>query len=385
MATRFRNVDTALIHAGELEQHVEGALILPIFQSSTFEYTGQTSYADLRYIRLNNTPNHQVLHEKLACLEGAEAALVTGSGMAAISTTLLTILSAGDHLLAQNTLYGGTYDFLTQDFESLGLSFGLIDATAPETWSAHLTPQTKAIYVESVSNPLMQVADLHAVVAFARQHNLVSIVDNTFLTPLFYRPLEEGFDLVIHSATKYLNGHSDLVAGTVAGSSRWIKQINARLMHLGGSLDPHACFLMHRGLKTLALRVRQQHTSALEIAEFLDQHPEVCRVYYPGLTTNPYHQRAAEIFDGYGGMLSFELDGGKEQARHTLQRLQLATDAPSLGGVESLATRPVTTSHSGLSPEARRQQGITDGLIRFSVGIEAAEDLIDDLKQAIEN
>jgi cystathionine beta-lyase/cystathionine gamma-synthase len=385
MATRFRNVDTALIHAGELEQHVEGALILPIFQSSTFEYTGQTSYADLRYIRLNNTPNHQVLHEKLACLEGAEAALVTGSGMAAISTTLLTVLSAGDHLLAQNTLYGGTYDFLTQDFESLGLSFGLIDATAPETWSAHLTPQTKAIYVESVSNPLMQVADLHAVVAFARQHNLVSIVDNTFLTPLFYRPLEEGFDLVIHSATKYLNGHSDLVAGTVAGSSRWIKQINARLMHFGGSLDPHACFLMHRGLKTLALRVRQQHTSALEIAEFLDQHPEVCRVYYPGLTTNPYHQRAAEIFDGYGGMLSFELDGGKEQARHTLQRLQLATDAPSLGGVESLATRPVTTSHSGLSPEARRQQGITDGLIRFSVGIEAAEDLIDDLKQAIEN
>jgi len=384
MATRFRNVDTALIHAGELEQHVEGALILPIFQSSTFEYTGQTSYADLRYIRLNNTPNHQVLHEKLACLEGAEAALVTGSGMAAISATLLTVLSAGDHLLAQNTLYGGTYDFLTQDFESLGLSFGLIDATSPETWSAHLTPHTKAIYVESVSNPLMQVADLTAVVAFARQHNLVSVVDNTFLTPLFYRPLEEGFDLVIHSATKYLNGHSDLVAGTVAGSSRWIKQINARLMHLGGSLDPHACFLMHRGLKTLALRVRQQHTSALEIAEFLDQHPEVCRVYYPGLTTNPYHQRAAEIFEGYGGMLSFELDGGEEQAKHTLQRLQLATDAPSLGGVESLATRPVTTSHSGLSPEARRQQGITDGLIRFSVGIEAAEDLIDDLKQAIE-
>ena len=384
MATRFRNVDTALIHAGELEQHVEGALILPIFQSSTFEYTGQTSYADLRYIRLNNTPNHQVLHEKLACLEGAEAALVTGSGMAAISATLLTVLSAGDHLLAQNTLYGGTYDFLTQDFESLGLSFGLIDATAPETWSAHLTPQTKAIYVESVSNPLIQVADLTAVVAFARQHNLVSVVDNTFLTPLFYRPLEEGFDLVIHSATKYLNGHSDLVAGAVAGPSRWIKQINARLMHLGGSLDPHACFLMHRGLKTLALRVRQQHTSALAIAEFLDQHPEVCRVYYPGLTTNPYHQRAAELFDGYGGMLSFELDGGEEQARHTLQRLELATDAPSLGGVESLATRPVTTSHSGLSPEARRQQGISDGLIRFSVGIEAAEDLIDDLKQAIE-
>ena len=384
MATRFRNVDTALIHAGELEQHVEGALILPIFQSSTFEYTGQTSYADLRYIRLNNTPNHQVLHEKLACLEGAEAALVTGSGMAAISATLLAVLSAGDHLLAQNTLYGGTYDFLTQDFESLGLSFGLIDATAPETWSAHLTPQTKAIYVESVSNPLMQVADLNAVVAFARQHNLVSVVDNTFLTPLFYRPLEAGFDLVIHSATKYLNGHSDLVAGAVAGPSRWIKQINARLMHLGGSLDPHACFLMHRGLKTLALRVRQQHTSALAIAEFLDRHPEVCCVYYPGLTTNPYHQRAAEIFDGYGGMLSFELDGGEEQARHTLQRLQLATDAPSLGGVESLATRPVTTSHSGLSPEARRQQGITNGLIRFSVGIEAAEDLIDDLKQAID-
>jgi cystathionine beta-lyase/cystathionine gamma-synthase len=384
MATRFRNVDTALIHAGELDQHVEGALILPIFQSSTFEYTGQTSYADLRYIRLNNTPNHQVLHEKLACLEGAEAALVTGSGMAAISATLLTVLSAGDHLLAQNTLYGGTYDFLTHDFGSLGLSFGLIDATSPETWNARLTPQTKAIYVESVSNPLMQVADLTAVVAFARQHNLVSIIDNTFLTPLFYRPLEEGFDLVVHSATKYLNGHSDLVAGTVAGSSMWIKQINARLMHLGGSLDPHACFLMHRGLKTLALRMRQQHSSALAIAEFLDQHPEVCRVYYPGLTTDPYHQRAAEIFDGYGGMLSFELDGGKEQARHTLQRLQLATDAPSLGGVESLATRPVTTSHSGLSPEAQRQQGITDGLIRFSVGIEAAEDLIDDLKQAIE-
>jgi cystathionine beta-lyase/cystathionine gamma-synthase len=384
MATRFRNVDTALIHAGEFESRVEGAVILPIFQSSTFEYTGQTSYADLRYIRLNNTPNHQVLHEKLACLEGAEAALVTGSGMAAISATLLAVLSAGDHLLAQNTLYGGTYDFLTQDFRSLGLEFGLIDATSPKTWSTHLTSQTKAIYVESVSNPLMQVADLNAVVAFARQHNLVSIIDNTFLTPLFYRPLEEGFDLVIHSATKYLNGHSDLVAGAVAGPSRWIQQINGRLMHLGGSLDPHACFLMHRGLKTLALRVRQQHATALAISDFLDRHPEVCRVYYPGLSTDKYHRRATELFDGFGGMLSFELKGGEEQARRALKRLKLAADAPSLGGVESLATRPVTTSHSGLSREAQQQQGITDGLIRFSVGIEAAEDLIGDLKQAIE-
>ncbi|HUE38413.1 MAG TPA: aminotransferase class I/II-fold pyridoxal phosphate-dependent enzyme [Candidatus Binatia bacterium] len=378
-----RRLDTKLIHAGEPQPRIEGAVGMPIFQSSTYEYTGASSYHDLKYIRLNNTPNHRVLHAKLAALENAEAALVTASGMAAISTTLLALLDAGDHLLAQNCLYGGTHNFITDDFPALGLEVDFIDGDAPDSWEPMLRPKTRAIYVETMSNPLLQIADLEAAVAFARRHRLISIVDNTFASPVNFRPAEHGFDLSLHSCTKYMNGHDDIVAGAVIGGRTLVEKITRKLGHLGGSLDPHAAFLLHRGIKTLGVRVRQQNQNALEIARFLERHPAVARVNYPGLESHPRHERARRLFDGFGGMLSFELRPGSLTAKDLLERLELPISAPSLGGVETLITRPSTTSHSGMSAADRRRLGIGDDLIRLSVGIEAAEDLIADLDQSL--
>lgn len=384
MAKPLKRLETKLIHAGEPEPRIHGAVSMPIFQSAMFEYAGETSYHDLKYIRLNNTPNHVALHQKLAALENAEAALVTASGMAAISTAMLTVLSAGDHLLAQDCLYGGTFDFITRDLEGFGISYDLIDADDPDSWKRKLRPNTRAIYVETISNPLMQVGDLKAVVEFARAHGLVSIIDNTFASPVNFRPPEWGFDLSIHSCTKYLNGHSDIVAGACIGRADLITRILHKLNHLGGSLDPHAAFLLHRGMKTLAVRVGYQNQSALRIARFLEGHPAVARVNYPGLESHPRHQRARELFDGFSGMLSFELKGGVAAAERFMHNTTLPIVAPSLGGVETLITRPATTSHSGLSPEERRRLGISDSLIRVSVGIEATEDLIEDFQQALE-
>jgi cystathionine beta-lyase/cystathionine gamma-synthase len=357
---------------------------MPVFQSATYQYAGEKSYDDVRYIRLNNTPNHLALAEKLAALENAEDAVVTASGMAAISTSLLTFLGKGDHLLAQDCLYGGTHDFVTRDIKEFGISYDFIDGNKPGSWKRNLKPTTKVIYVETISNPLMQVPDLEAVVSFTKSHGLVSMIDNTFASPVNLRPLEMGFDLSLHSATKYLNGHSDIVAGAVIAKSNLIEKVTHKLNHLGGSLDPHAAFLLHRGIKTLALRVKQHNESALQIAHFLEKHPAVAKVNYPGLESHPNHERAKRLFDGFGGMMSFELHDGVKGAESFMRAARLPAVAPSLGGVETLVTRPSLTSHSGLSPEDRRRLGISDGLIRLSVGIEATQDLIEDFEQALE-
>ena len=380
----FTHIETKLIHAGEPEPRIGGAVSMPIFQSATFEYAGQDSYHDLKYIRLNNTPNHLALHQKLAALENAETALVTASGMAAISTTLLTFLSAGDHLLAQDCLYGGTYDFITKDLPAFGIASSFIDGDDPDSWRRKLRPNTKAIYVETMTNPLLQVANLEAVVAFAREHGLVSIIDNTFASPVNFRPPEWGFNLSVHSCTKYLNGHSDIVAGAIIGCVDLVKQITHKLNHLGGSLDPNACFLLHRGMKTLAVRMRYQNESALRIARFLENHPAVEKVNYPGLRSHPRHPRACKLLDGFSGMLSFEVKGGVEAAERFMENTILAISAPSLGGIEMLITRPVTTSHAGLFPSECEVLGISQGLIRVSVGIEATEDVIEDFDQALQ-
>src|SRR4029077_587799 len=314
MSGPYKRLETKLVHAGEPRPRIDGAVETPIFQSATFEYRGERRYDDVRYLRLNNTPNQLALHAKLADLEGSEAALVTASGMAAISTTLLTVLSAGDHLLAQNCLYGGTHDFVTREFAGLGLSVGFIDADRADGWRDRLTPNTRAVYVEAMTNPLLEVADLRAVTEFARAHGLISIIDNTFASPVNFRPIEAGFDLVIHSATKYLNGHSVIAAGVVAGGAELIERIRHKANHLGGSLDPHAAFLLSRGLKTLALRVRYQNDSTLRIAQFLERHPAVARVNYAGLETHPRHARARSLFAGFGGVLSFELKGAASRA-----------------------------------------------------------------------
>jgi cystathionine beta-lyase/cystathionine gamma-synthase len=383
MSGLYKRIETQLVHAGEPRPRIAGAVEMPIFQSATFEYAGEGSYHDVRYLRINNTPNQLALHAKLAALEGAEAALVTASGMAAISTTLLTVLSAGDHLMAQDSLYGGTHDLLTRDFGRFGLTPDFIDADRPDTWSAQLHPDTRAVYVEAMSNPLLKVGDLTAVVEFARRHGLISIIDNTFASPVNFRPLAAGFDLSIHSATKYLNGHADIVAGAVAGSAGLIERIRHKANHLGGSLDPHAAFLLNRGLKTLALRVRYQNDSTLRIAQFLEAHPAVARVNYPGLPSHPRHQRARSLFAGCGGVLSFELEGAAQRADEFAARVQIPAVAPSLGGVHTLLTRPATTSHAGLSREERLRLGIGDGLLRLSVGIEATDDLLEDFAQAL--
>ncbi len=383
MTKNFKRIETKLIHAGEPEPRIMGAVSMPIFQSAMFEYAGETSYHDLKYIRLNNTPNHVALHEKLAALENAEAALVTASGMAAISTTIFSVLSIGDHLLAQDCLYGGTHDFVTKDLRTFGISYDFIDAKDPESWKKKLRPNTKAIYVETITNPTMQVADHKAIVEFGKAHGLVTLIDNTFASPINFRPSERGFDLSLHSCTKYLNGHSDIVAGAVIGRAELVDRVKHRLDHLGGSLDPHACFLLHRGMKTLAVRVRYQNESALKIAKFLEDHPAVERVNYPGLDSHPQHERAHELFDGFGGMLSFELKGGAAAAQRFIERTTLPIIAPSLGGVETLLTVPAKTSHSGMSTEDRKALGITDGLIRMSVGIEAIEDITEDFQQAL--
>jgi cystathionine beta-lyase/cystathionine gamma-synthase len=384
MTTDDARLDTRLVHAGEPIPRIGGAVTMPVFQSSTFEYGGQGRYDDVRYLRLNNSPNHEVLHRKLADIEGGEAALVTASGMAAISAALLTVLRPGDHLLAQRTLYGGTHDFVTETLARWGVHHDFVDASDPSGWAAALRPTTRAVYVEAITNPLLEVADLPAVAGFAREHGLVSLIDATFATPVLLQPIALGFDLVLHSATKYLNGHSDIVAGAVIGRARLVQDVRHTLNLLGGSLDPHACFLLHRGLKTLGVRVRQQCTTALAVARALHEHPRVTRVCYPGLPSHPGHARAKALLrGGFGGMLSFELRGGVEATQELFSRMRLPIDAPSLGGPETLVTRPAQTSHAGLDPELRRGLGIGDGLVRMSVGLEDAEDLVADLRQAL--
>jgi cystathionine beta-lyase/cystathionine gamma-synthase len=383
MAKKAQRLETKLVHAGEPAPRIEGAVSVPIFQSATFEYGDQADYHSLKYIRLNNTPNHVAVHDKLAALENAEAALVTASGMAAITTTLLTLLSAGDHLLIHDSLYGGTHDFVTKDFASLGLSYDFINGDDPDSWAPKLRKNTKAIYIETMTNPLLHVPDIKAVMAFAKSHGLVSVIDNTFASPVNFRPADWGFDLSLHSCTKYLNGHSDIVAGAVIGRRELVTRVKHRLDRLGGSLDPHAVFLLHRGMKTLAVRMRQHNESALRIARFLEGHPAIEKVNYPGLESHPRHARARELFDGFSGMMSFEVKGGVEAATRFMNRTTLPINAPSLGGVESLITRPSRTSHSGMAPADRHRIGISDALIRLSVGIEATEDLIEDFSNAL--
>ena len=383
MPGKFKGIETKLIHSGEPDPRIQGAISMPIFQTAMFEYAGEKGYHAIRYIRLNNTPNHLALHQKLAALENAEAALVTASGMAAISTTLLAVLSSGDHLLAQDCLYGGTHDFVTEDFASFGIGYDFIDGEDPASWKKKLRPNTRAVYVETITNPLLKVADLKAVVEFAREHGLISIIDNTFASPVNFRPAEWGFDLSLHSCTKYLNGHSDIVAGAVIGRSALIEKITHKLNHLGGSLDPHAAYLLHRGMKTLAVRMKFQSESAMRIAQFLEGHAAIEKVNYPGLPNHPAYQRAREFLNGFSAMLSFEVRGGVEAAERFMQKTELPIVAPSLGGVETLAVSAGANFLHYMTAEEAERIGVPLGLVRVSAGIEAADDLIADFEQAL--
>jgi cystathionine gamma-synthase/cystathionine gamma-lyase/cystathionine beta-lyase len=303
--------------------------------------------------------------------------------MAAVTTALLSVLRAGDHLLASDCLYGGTHDFLTNHAADLGWRYDFVDVNRPDTWEAARTPRTKAFLAETITNPLMRVGRLGELVDFAHREGLVTVIDNTFASPVNFRPLAAGFDLSFHSATKYLGGHSDLVAGCVMGSQELVDRVRRTLNHFGGSLDPNSGFLLARGIKTLALRVRAQSQNAMALATFLAGHPAVAAVNYPGLASHPDHEHAAQLLSGFGGMLSLRLRGGEAAAEALLNAVQLPYSAPSLGGVESLITRPAATSHAGMSRQDRERLGITEDLVRVSCGIEGQQDLISDFGQAL--
>src|SRR5262245_27035567 len=377
-------VETVAVHGGERRPGPEGSVVFPIYQGTVFSVQPGTGYDDLRYIRLSTTPSQAYLHDKLAAMESAEAAVATSSGMAALTTVLLTFLRQGDHLLASDCLYGGSHDFITRHAEDLGWSYTFVDTQRPETWAAAKTKQTRLFLAKTITNPLMRVPRLRELVAFAREHDLVSVVDNTFATPINFKPLTIGVDLAFHSATKYLGGHSDLVAGGVVGNGELIGRVRRTLNHLGGALDPHAGFLLARGMKSLALRVASQNANATALAGVLIEHPGVEDVNYPGLPAHPDHAHAAKLLSGFGGMLSLRPRGGAPAADLLLQSLRIPFVAPSLGGVETLVTQPALTSHAGMSREERERIGVTDDLVRVSCGIESAADLTSDFVRALD-
>lgn len=377
-------IDTLAVHAGERRPGPDGSLVFPVYQGTVYTVPPGTDYHALKYLRLSTTPSQVYLHGKLAALEGAPAGLATSSGMAAITTTLHTLLREGDHLLAGDCLYGGTHDFLTEDAPRLGWGVTFVDPHRPETWEAARTPRTRVFLVETITNPLMRVGRLREIAEFARAHGITAVIDNTFATPVNFHPLAAGFDLSVHSATKYLNGHSDLVAGCVLGSEELVDRVHRTLNHYGGSLDPHAGFLLARGLKTLAVRVRAQNATAQALAESLQAHPKVAAVNYPGLPDHPDHPYAATLLSGFGGMLSLRPAGGVPAAEALLDALRIPYPAPSLGGVETLVTRPALTSHAGMAPEERARLGITDDLVRVSCGVEDTQDLVADFARALD-
>ncbi len=374
-------LDTRSVHAGEPDPRIEGAVTLPIFQSAT--YTHDDPEAPPRYVRYNNTPNHEALHDKLAALTQTESALVTASGMAAISATLLSLLDAGDHLVAPRSLYGGTLDLFDDLLPRFDIGHTLVTEDAPEAWSAAVQPNTEVLYAESIANPLLEVPNLAAMVDFARAHDLVAVIDSTFASPVNLRPAELGFDVVLHSGTKYLGGHSDLAAGVVAGPSKMLDRVRHTTKLLGGMLDPHACFLLHRSLKTLGVRVRQQNETAHAVAKALAAHDAVDRVRYPGLPSHPDHDHAQAFLDGFGGIVSFGLGPGADVDAF-FEMLSLPIRAPSLGGVETLITQPIHTSHKNVDPAVREELGITERFVRLSVGLEGTEDLVEDLTAALD-
>lgn len=369
---------TLCIHAGTHRDPTTGGACSPIYSSTAYAFPNPAN--NNVYPRYFNTPNQEVINRKLAALENGEAALVFGSGMAAISTLLLAQLNPGDHAIFQNGLYGGTVQFITGELRRLGVRVSWCGALSEI--EAALRPETRLVYIESPSNPLLRCLDLNAVASLGRQQGILTIIDNTFATPINQNPIALGMDVVVHSATKYLNGHSDVNAGVVVASEAIVAKLRTAAVNLGGMLDAHACYQLERGIKTLALRIQRHNENAIVLARFLESHPAVARVNYPGLSSHPDHALAARQMRGFGGMVSFELrDPG--QTEQLLSRLRIVMPALSLGGVESLICVPSRTSHRKLSAEDRQRAGITDGLVRLSVGIEDVADLVQDFDQAL--
>jgi cystathionine beta-lyase len=366
------------VHAGTHVDESTGGIGSPIFPSTSYAYPNATNKN--YYPRYFNVPNQRVVARKVAALEKGEDALVFGSGMAAISTLLFAHLRPGDHALFQADLYGGTHHFVSTELSAFGIQIST--AKTADEFEKALHPNTRVIYLESPSNPLLHCVDLAAIASVAKKRRVLSVIDNTFASPINQNPIDLGIDAVVHSATKYLNGHTDVNAGVVVSSSEVIRKTAEFAVNHGGTLDAHACYQLERGLKTLALRVERHNHNAGRLAEFLQEHPAVLQVNYPGLAQHPDHKIAARQMRGFGGMLSFKLR--KPQAvEQFLRQLQLATPALSLGGVETLVCLPSQTSHRSMSPEERQRAGISNGLVRVSVGIEDIEDILEDFDSAL--
>jgi cystathionine gamma-synthase len=383
----FQPETKAVRGASDLEKK-NGPMATPIYQTSTFEVADndeqlRVTPTDRFYTRYGN-PTNTVAEQTIAQLEGVDAALTFASGMGAITTTIMALLKSGDHIVAQRDIYGGATKFFTQWLPKMGIETTIVDTTEYEQHARAIRPNTKLLYVESPTNPAVRVVDLKKIAALARQHSLLSMIDATFGTPINQRPSEFGIDLIMHSGTKYLAGHSDLICGVVAGNRDLIDKIHSTRTTLGNCMDPHASWLLIRGLKTLAVRVTRQNDNALRVAEFLSRHDKVRRVHYPFLKSHPQYAIAREQMSGGGGMISFEVEGTGDDARRLTESLRLFTLAPSLGGVESLVSIPVLTSHAMISASERQKMGVTEQMIRLSVGIENADDLIADLDHALE-
>ena len=379
--------ETEAVRGGTSLAKKNGPLTAPIYQTSTFEGADMQEQVraiptDSFYTRYGN-PTCTAAENAIAELEGTDRALVFASGMAAITTSIMALVNAGDHIVAQRDIYGGTIRFLSQWLPKLGVETTFVDTNDIEQHERAIRPNTKILYVESPTNPTVRVVDLEKIAALARKRGLVSMIDSTFATPINCRPAEWGIDLVLHSGTKYFGGHSDIICGIAAGRRDLIEPIHRSRTILGGCMDPHAAFLLLRGIRTLAVRVERQNESALKIAEFLSRHPKVKRAYYPLLKEHPDYATVKRQMTGAGGIVSFEVKGSGADACRVAEALSLFSLAPSLGGVDSLVTIPVMTSHYQIDPEMLKKMGVTEQMIRLSVGVEHVEDLIADLEKGL--
>ncbi|APG59068.1 trans-sulfuration enzyme family protein [Christiangramia salexigens] len=378
--TKSKGINTICTHTGELEDKEYKGAISPLYMSTSYAFEDVETK---RYPRYFNTPNQVALTKKMAALEHGEDALIFGSGMAAVSTALMAFLKAGDHVVFQDSLYGGTSNLVTEEFDKFGIEYSFAEDAKPNSLKKEIRDNTKVIYIETPSNPLLKITDINAVAKIAREHGLVSMIDNTFASPVNQNPIDFGIDVVIHSATKYMGGHSDILAGTVISTKSNIERIFNMAKNFGGNLSDYTVWLLERSLKTMGLRVRAQNDNALKLAEFLNGLDAVSKVYYPGLKDHPDHELAKQQMKGFGGMLSFELKESLN-ASDFMKALELIKPSMSLAGVESTILLPSETSHGLLSPDEREKQGIKDNLMRFSVGIEETEDLMDDISQALQ-
>ena len=379
MKNKNLGLNTVCTHVGEVEDKQFKGAVSPLYMSSSYAFDD----VDVkRYPRYFNTPNQEALSKKIAALEHTEAGIIFGSGMAAVSTSLLAFLHKGDHIVLQNALYGGTMNLVLEEFHKYGIEYSFTESLDVKDFKKAIQKNTKIIYIETPSNPLLKITDIRKVAKLAKKHNIITMIDNTFASPVNQLPATMGIDIIIHSATKYFGGHSDILAGAVAASAAHINQIFQLGKNLGGSLSDFTVWMLERSMKTLGIRVKKQNKNALKLAKYLERHGAVAKVYYPGLRSHQDHVLAASQMSGFGGMMSFELKPEYSVTKF-FKSLKMIKPSMSLAGVESTMLSPTKTSHALLTPEERQKQGIADGLIRFSVGIEAKKDIIFDINQAI--